>query len=529
VNGIKSLDWRFLLPTPTRGRFERLVLAGATEAKAELVSAAGVAADVSRDLDGRRSADAVVCLGGTRVDLEQAAATLRPAGVLYVEVERGGARAKPLRTLRRLHALGLRVVGVYWPHPGFELPNVYLPLDAPGAVDWYFRNSFVIRTARARLFVAPVRFGAAALHRRLAHLVPRVSFVAVAGADGIAPSVLSSPALPPALRQPGVRPLVLMSGGEWSRVVMLPFAPGARQPLAAVKLWRIRGREEHLDRERRGQQLVRELLDPELRDAVPAPLGVVEWSGLVGNVEECAPGEWLFARRHRTRRLSSSLRELHVVAGWLTSFNARAQIDHGRWTDEDVERWVSGPIAQYRRAFGPSPDEERLFSAAERRATELTGVRLPYVWCHNDFSELNLYCGRDSVGVVDWETIAPGLPASDLLHYVQRWFYRAQRETRDEGRSFHSLFLAPSARGRAVQAGRAALASYGARLDLDERFFALLLTTEWIRRAVARHARSAPQGNGARSARRNRFAQYVEILAQHVPMLFESRYRWGQA
>jgi hypothetical protein len=525
LDGIKSLDWRFLLPTPAVGRFSRLALTGSADSTADLVKAAGIAEEVSRDLDGAGSADAVVALGGTVVELDRAAATLRRGGVLYLELDRAAARGEPGRTLRRMRALGLLVAAVYWPHPGFEQPNVYLPLETPGAVDWYFRNAFVVTTPQARLLLGPVRLGTGLLRACLGHLVPRISVVAIAGDGDVTPSVLSSSAIPPELRQPGVRPLVLMTGGEWSRVILFPFAPDGRRPLAAVKLWRLPGREEHLDRERRGQELVRELLDPSQRNAVPAPLGTVTWSGLVGTVEECAPGQWVYARHHRAERLASRLHELRSVAGWLTSFNENAQIDPAPWSAEDVTRWVEEPIEAFRRAFRPAPGEEHLFTAAATRAHELTGVPLRFVWCHNDFSELNLYCERDDVGVVDWETIAPGLPASDLLHYVQRWFFRAQRATRDEGESFYSLFLDTSEHRRAVLAARDVLAAYAARLEVDERFFPLLLTTEWVRRGVARHARSGARPGS--SAERNRFAQYVEILAGDVPALFDRPYRWG--
>ena len=523
--GIKALDWRFLLPTPAEGRFSRLVLAGASDAVAGLVEDSGIADEVDRNLDGRGQANAVACLGGTP-DVGRALATLADGGVLYLELDRRLGRNSLARTVRQLMDRGVRMPTLYWAHPGFKHAHVYLPLQSPGAVDWYFETLFVVTTARARLLTKPVRAAASLLRGRLAPFLPHVSVVGVAGDEKPTPSVLSSPALPPAVGHPDARPLVLMSGGEWSRVILFPFAPGARRPLAAVKLWRLQGREEHLERERKGQELVRELLDASLRDAVPKPLGTVEWSGLVGNVEECARGHWVFARRHRRERLSSRIQELEAVAGWLTSFNANAQIDRGPWNDEDVGRWVEEPIDAFQRAFTPAPGEARLFSAATARAHELTGVRLPFVWCHNDFSELNLYCELDAVGVVDWETIAPGLPTSDLLHYVQRWFFRSQRATRDESRSFASLFLSPPAHGRAVDAAQAALRAYSTRLQIDERFFSLLLTTEWIRRGVARHGRS--QSSAAPSARRNRFAEYVAILAQHVPTLFERPYRWEQ-
>jgi hypothetical protein len=524
LSAIRALDWRFLLPLPDERPVGRLVLVGATDEEAELASAAGVAEEIARELREGLVADAVVCLEPAAVDLGEAAGSLRPGGALYLELPRGRAS----RTLRQLRALGLRLSGLYWPEPNFRTPSVYLPLDAPLALEWYFRNIFVIRDTRARLLLPLARIATRLLGARLGHVVPRVCVVAVAGDGEQRASVLSAPVLPDEIGNAGNRLLVLMPETEWSRVVLLPFARGGRRPIAAVKLWRFRGREQHLEHEREGQRLVRELLPRPLRDAVPEPLGVLEWRGLTGNAETCVAGEWLFAHRHRKRLLTQRFRELQQVSDWLIAFNERVQVDCAPWSDEQAARWVSDSVAAYRRAFGTLRDEDRLFDALERRALELDGTRLPIVWCHNDFSELNVYWAPGSIGIVDWETIGPGLPAWDLLRYVSRWFFRAQRATADERHAFQSLFLAAPDHGRAARAARAALEGCSERLRLDERVAPLLLTTAWITRAVALHERSLPAEDAGAGRRANRFTDYVELIARNTALLFERPYRWGR-
>ena len=236
------------------------------------------------------------------------------------------------------------------------------------------------------------------------------------------------------------------------------------------------------------------------------------------------------ARRHQQRRFAAHLRELELVAKWLTDFSEHAQVARRPWSDDDITTWFGRPLAQYRDAFDMTSAERRFEEAVLRRASELVGATMPFVWCHNDFSELNIHFGEDSLSVVDWEGLGTGLPATDLLYYLPRWLYRARRMTREETfPAFSRLFVEDGTGDRAVAAARAALRSYTAAMALDERLPPLLLAGEWIRRAVGRHGRmfqhGAPPPASARGA--NRFARYVEILAENTDVLFGRPYRWG--
>jgi aminoglycoside phosphotransferase (APT) family kinase protein len=531
VNAIRSLDWRFLLPLPPTGRFERLALLGADEATLRAAVEAGVAADVVDGLDGNASANAVVCLQRARIRMEAVVATLAPDGVLYLEFERGlRGRREAAAAARTCAGLGLHLIGRYWPSPSLDEPTVYLPLDMPRAVAWYFENVFVISTLRARLLATPTRLAALAAGPRLSSLAPRLCMVLSANAPVAAPGVLSAARLPEPMRSVAARPLVVMSGGWWSRVVVLPFGPGAREPLGAVKLWRTPGDIGRVEREQEAQRMIRSVLPPGTRDAVPEPLALTNWLGHVVSVETSARGQWLMARRHQQRRLAAHLRELELVAKWLTDFSTHAQVARQPWSGDDITTWFGRPLAQYRDAFDMTSTEQRFEEAVLRRASELVGATMPFVWCHNDFSELNIHVGEDSLSVVDWEGLGAGLPATDLLYYLPRWLYRARRMTREETfPGFSRLFVEDGTGDRAVAAARAVLRSYTAAMALDERLPPLLLAGEWIRRAVGRHGRmfqhEAPSPASARGA--NRFTRYVGILADNTDVLFERPYRWG--
>jgi len=531
MNRVRSLDWRFLLPVPPSGRFQRLALIGADTTTVQAAIAGGLAAEVVDALDGEASADAVVCLRSVPMSIETAVATLAPGGLLYLEVDRGpGARSDATATLRRVARLGLYPIGRYWAHPQFDEPGVYLPLDVPGAVEWYFRTLFVITTPRARFLATPTRLAALVCGNRLTSLTPRICMILSTEAPAAAPGVLSASGLPERMRSAEARPLVLMGGGWWSRVVVFPFLPGSREPVGAVKLWRTPGEIDRVEREQRGQGRIRAILPPALRDAVPEPLGIINWAGHVGATEQSAQGQWLMARRHRYRRLSVHLRELELVSSWLTAFNTYGEIARRPWSDGDVATWFDRPLAEYRDVFGITEPEQRLAGAVLHRANELVGTTVPFVWCHNDFSELNVYCGAKSISVVDWEGLGPGLPATDLLYYLPDWLFRARRIANREETfaGFSTLFLEREAGDRLVNAARASLGVYTAALELDDRLPPLLLAGEWVRRAVGRHHRMFPQGvSPDRTRASNRFARYVSILADQTDVLFERPYRWG--
>ena len=125
MNRVRSLDWRFLLPVPPSGRFQRLALIGADTTTVQAAIAGGLAAEVVDALDGEASADAVVCLRSVPMSIETAVATLAP-GASYTSRSIGDQvpGSDATATLRRLARLGLYPIGRYWAHPQFDEPGV---------------------------------------------------------------------------------------------------------------------------------------------------------------------------------------------------------------------------------------------------------------------------------------------------------------------------------------------------------------------------------------------------------------------
>ena len=249
---------------------------------------------------------------------------------------------------------------------------------------------------------------------RLTSLTPRICMILSTEAPAAAPGRARRVGCPSVCGLP--RPDRWCSwAGWWSRVVVFPFLPGSREPVGAVKPWRTPGEIDRVEREQRGQGRIRTILPPHYATQSPSPLG-------------SSTGPATSVPRSRALRDSGSwpaaigtggspfiFGSSRAVSSWLTAFNTYGEIARRPWSDGDVATWFDRLLAEYRDVFGITEPEQRLAEAVLHRANELAGTTVPFVRCHNDFSELNVYCGAKSISVVDWEGLGPGLPARPSL------------------------------------------------------------------------------------------------------------------
>lgn len=526
---LRRADWRFLLPKPPGDVFERLVLLGGTPDLAERVAEIGLARQVSRELGRAQSADAVVILYDSRVDLRSAAGSLKPGGVLYREVDRRSPRlfaATPARMGRLLRQAGLTPTQTYWAVPHFDLCQRYLPLDSAHAIAWFLRTSFVA-TSPTRLLKASLGPLTWLASRSLGAFVRCYAMIATAGpASSPTPSGPSCWIPERSLQRRDLRPLLLTGGvDDVHRIIMLPFAPRAKQPAGAIKLARL----PEFNRDTLSEQAIlvriRPRLDPQMAQSVPYPLGLFPYGELVAGVESYLAGRSLSARIGRWGvSLSRKIDDLNRVTEWLIRFHQQAQIDRPQWGHEEIERWIAQPLAAYRHRLGATSAEERLFGAVRDRASALAGSPLPMVWQHHNFGEWNIFRSGRRINVIDWEHARAGLALYDLLHFVLQWSYSARRlsSQTDQLRGFRELYCCPQPRDRSVQAARAAIAMYMARLEIDPRFLPLLLVYAWVEKAVT-HAEARQDLSPAIDGRvSNRSVAYIGILAEHAGQLFGS-------
>jgi PST family polysaccharide transporter len=526
---LRAADWRFLLPGPRNGRFERLVLLGASPELMELVRALDLAETVSSELGAESSADAVVALHGARVRFDDVAHCLAPGGALYCEVNRRSPRhflSFPHRIHRALRRAGLRSTRIYAVGPKLASPRVYLPLDVHGAFGWYLRTLFNPWTLRLLVVERGLRALTRLDGRRFAPFALDLAVTAVReGAAASTPSVLAVSPLATTLARPDVHLLMLSSTHLETlsqRVVILPFTPDATQPLAVLKVSKLPSLNGTLDREQQTLARIRDLVGPALRETLPEPLGTERWRDVIIAAESYRPGQSLQRSSGRWGApLARKLDDLRLAAEWLVEFHRHAVIERAPLDAEQAARWVEAPIEAYGRAFGVVPGERELFARVRRYVDSLMGLPLPIVWRKPDFFGSNVLREGREVSVVDWESPELGPALCDLIRFVTPWsevvgHVRVARSAEN----FRRLFLGP--RGDAVSdAVDAAIRYYLRQLGMSARFFPFLLVFTWVDRALHHRHKQHLQGEQPVDARAgNRHIGRVEVLARHADQLF---------
>lgn len=526
---VRQMDWRFLLPDPPGGAFEHLVLLGGSADLAERIIDSGVARRLSREVPRGRSADALVILRSASADLPETVRCLVPGGVLYYEVEqrRGPwSAATPGRTRHALRRSGLSPTGIYWARPGFDACQMYLPLDDAGAIRWFLDAKFVAATPRWRLLAPLLRAILRLGSGPFALLARAYAVTAVMGsAAGSAPSILGHPELPARLRDRPLRPLVLTAGDDdVNRVIILPFAPGASHPLAALKFSRLPSRNFHTENEQVVLAQVRRDLGGAMRGTIPEPLAILRWNGISVGVESEVPGRLLITS---TGRWGPSLRrkieDLHHAVDWLVAFHRQTRPDISAWQGTELLEKTEMLLAAYERSYGIIAGEERLFAAVRHHTRSLVGIPLPRVWEHYAYADWNIYRADHATYVVDWEGGEIGLPLCDLLYLVTHWTYNVRHlfGKAAQVQGFRDLFCRPGYADPAITAGRQAITDYMARLEIDRRFLPLLLVLMWVVHALGRVDREEALGGRETDLRSgNSYVGYIGVLAESVDSLF---------
>jgi hypothetical protein len=505
--GLARADWRFLLPVPPEGGYRHLAVLGGPPGLPALLEESGLACRASRGLPPGQSVDAIAVLHGCGVPPWEAARGLAPGGVLYAEVEEPRLTAPfglALRqALRRLRGLGLRPAGVWAVWPGFDRHQLAAPLHAPGALRWWAETLYPARTLRKRLVEAGLR----RLDRRGAWLLTRCfALTATAGTGDGAPGDLP--------------PLLLSHGAE--RAVLLPFSTSTARPATVLKVPRSAAFVAKTESEQELLARARGLAEEAARRAIPQPGGRVRWGTAVAARESYAPGVCLERSGVRWGRpLRGKIGDLRLAASWLTGFQAGAVVRRTAWGPRETAEWIEAPFDAFRRLAGASAREERLLAAALRHAGTLSGLPLPIVWRHRDFTPWNLF--RDSgagaaLRVIDWEGLRPGPALCDLLHFITHWHEQVRRASCAASRraALRELFLAQRP-GRAAGAAREAVDGYCRRLGVDPRFVPLLLLHTWLE-VVARCGETPVEaGPGVWESFD---AGYVTFLAEAADALF---------
>jgi hypothetical protein len=531
-SALRRLDWRFLLPSPGNVPFGRLLLVGGDLAIVDAVIASGLARSVCQEFDPAAKYDAAALLEGADVPLAELIKCLGLDAPVYVEVNR---RLRPWRLVtpgrlrRGFLRVGLRPIAMFWARPSLKGCRMFLPLEAHGALAWYVAAHLTRRSPAHSLAAIGLAMLARLGSGWLGLVAPHLAITAVArplhDAGEYAPPGPVSTLVGPAGHDVGA---LLLAGGEgdWSRVVLLPFAGAAVLPTVVIKVPRLATLNGWTEREQATLRRLRDSLGAERSGSLPDPLGTGSWRGLSVARESYVPGRslasvdasWRRSRRNRERDLLSATE-------WLAQFHASVR-------PEEAQSGAPEPIglgrllAAYERQFPGSAGEHRLFGASLAETSVHGGIQVPIVWQHLDFGPWNVIRGQGQLHVLDWENARPGPALADLIYFTTHWLHtvRGHREGPPATEDVRELFLDPSTTARDVLAARSAIDDYLARLHLDGRWMGLMLVYTFAEQALERSTRLRILGQLPVDPRAdNRYVRYVEELAARPQRLVSAK------
>ena len=235
---------------------------------------------------------------------------------------------------------------------------------------------------------------------------------------------------------------------------------------------------------------LRSLLDERRRLALPVPLGVVYAGRVAVAVETTARGRSIAASARGSDPLRRSLDDFRSVARWLSDFHRQTEIARRPWGPDEFNRWFGPLVERWNSVFATGLAEARLFAGLRSLSRSLTGAVLPEVWTHGDLVLGNVFREGADVTVLDWAGAEPGLPLLDLLDFTLSRMGGVLRNESERLELFTELLLSPAPVRRAREV-RAGLEGYLTSLQIDSRFFPLLLAFFTLRRALLQGERAA--------------------------------------
>lgn len=529
---LRSVDWRFLLPVPPDTRFPHVAILGGPPGVLVRAQLTGLSDHPIDSLPTRGAAHTVVAYDDAPHTISEIAASVGQGAFLYLEVDRerrGIRETTPARVEAELRAAGLTVLAMYAVEPTLRASRAFISLDAPRAMRWHRQSTFG-DTPGVR-FGDAVRRAAARLAGRSGTVLHRsYSVVAVRAPSGSpVPWALGDAAIAELAgwSEPPAAAVMLTYGGD--RVVLFPFARDGREPIAVVKVPKLRSFVGRTENEHARTRALRASLDPALAAGIPEPLGVRRVGDTVTAAERYVRGTTLAVLARDVRRpLDSKLQDLSLAMAWLAQFHRATEVGRIPWRDAR-RHLLDEAIRTYSNAHPLADTEASLFRVAQTAAdaaamsSELT---LPLVCEHCDFAAWNIVRDGDRVGVVDWEGAREGPAVHDALHLITTWLYAVYlgQGIDDEARCVRELYLAREDRSPAVAGAMRILGAYLRALEIDSRLVSLMVVSHRVELALRRSEQRRLQVEEAPSDTDTLpETQIVRMLGHEARRLFEPR------
>ncbi len=207
--------------------------------------------------------------------------------------------------------------------------------------------------------------------------------------------------------------LILTPGFKASgHLVIFIFNENPGEPILVIKLPRLLGNHERLDREALNLQKVRTILNGEF-NSIPDVISYEDFMKQRLLVETVVQGQIM--RQSLVRQNP----EICLRAGldWLENFHSLTINEKEKtWYNEFVEP----PMRYLKDNVGLTLKKEQLITQTQMWVEPLRERNFPLVFEHGDFSAPNLLIDQNyQLGVVDWELAEQqGVPASDLFFFI---------------------------------------------------------------------------------------------------------------
>ncbi len=259
-----------------------------------------------------------------------------------------------------------------------------------------------------------------------------------------------------------------------SHVICFVLAEGRAEPILVVKLPRLPGDNERLDREVSNLHAANRGRAKE--DAsIPRIVAYEDYHEHRLLIETAVPGRPMSPAVVRRQPEVS----IEAALAWLFDLQL-ATAGPGLQSSRDwFERLVEQPLHQFKALLQQSAEESSLVDQALALMHPFRDHEVPLVMEHGDFSSPNILQDENGrVGVVDWELADPqGLPASDLFFFLTYVAFARQgaRNNAEYLQAFRQAFFGPNAWTRSY------VMRYCERLKLAHELAAPLFVLTWGR------------------------------------------------
>ncbi|MCG3119545.1 MAG: hypothetical protein ALAOOOJD_01975 [bacterium] len=229
-----------------------------------------------------------------------------------------------------------------------------------------------------------------------------------------------------------------------SHVICFILAAGKTEPIFVVKLPRLPGDNERLDREVSNLHAANHSRAQE-DHSIPRIVAYEDYHAHRLLIETAVPGQPMspaVVRRQPEGCVEAAL-------AWLLDLQRAPANPAGQSRRDWFERLVEQPFQQFKNILPPNTDDERLLEQTLALLQPFRQQELPLVLEHGDFSSPNiLQDEKGRVGVVDWELAEPeGLPVADLFFFLTYIAFARQnaRKNAEYLKAFQQAFFGPQA------------------------------------------------------------------------------------